>query len=235
MNPEQLYNILQLTLADEKVKAEITARISAAAGDLPGQTELFPRDDTLSLSAENTELSRRLALCELEISRLQSENTALTARLRSVQGSLDSCLSVYGMQMSLYERFKSLSPAVAAAVKGYFKNSSPAGLFLCGVQPDNLKGFRDYTERLVIEGDGSATGADISVLDSLYTYLLGCYNSTFTSPVYTLTDVRPGDTFDPSVHHNTGLAKSGSISAVRLQGCIASGSRRIIRKAIVEI
>lgn len=236
MNPEQLYDILQQTLADENFRAEMIGRISAkAACDLPGQTELFPREDTLALSAENTELSRRLALSELETGRLQNENAALAARIRSLQASLDRCISVYGMQISLYERFKALSVPVAAAVKGYFKNPSPAGLFLCGVQPDNLKGFRDYTERLVIEGDGSATAADISVLDSLYIYLLGCYNSTFTSPVYALTEVRPGDVFDPALHHNIGLAKSGRITAVRLQGCTAANTGKVIRKSVVEI
>ena len=199
MNPEQLYDILQQTLADENFRAEMIGRISArAASDLPGQTELFPREDTLALSAENAELSRAL----------QNENSALAARIRSLQASLDRCISVYGMQMSLYERFKALSVPVAAAVKGYFKNPSPAGLFLCGVQPDNLKGFRDYTERLVFGG---------------------------TSPVYVPTEVRPGDVFDPALHHNIGLAKSGRITAVRLQGCTAANTGKVIRKAVVEI
>lgn len=237
MNPERLYEILKETLADENIRAEIVERISAkAACDvLPGQTELFPGGDALALSAENAELSRRLALCELETGRLQGENAALIARIRSLQESLNQYSSAYGIQISLHERFKSLSPPVGQAVRGYFKNTSGAGLFLCGVQPDNLKAFRDYTERLVIEGDGTASRADIQLLDDLYVYLLSCYNSTFSSPAYALTGVRAGDEFDGSMHHNIGVAKSGRISAVRLQGCISCGSRRIIRKAIVEI
>lgn len=237
MNPERLYEILRETLEDDKIRAEIVDRISAksACDVLPGQTELFPGDDISALSAENAELSRRLALCELETGRLQGENAALIERIRSLQETLSRYNSVYGIQISLYERFKGLSETVAAAVRGYFKNTSGAGLFLCGVQPDNLMAFRDYTERLVIEGDGTAPRADIQVLDDLYVYLLACYNSTFTSPVYALTSVRAGDEFDSGLHHNTGIAKSGRITAVRLQGCIACGTGRIVRKAIVEI
>lgn len=237
MNPERLYEILTETLADEKIRAEIVDRISAkAACDvLPGQTELFPGGDGLALSAENTELSRRLALCELENGRLQGEKSALIGRIRGLQETVNQYSSAYGMQIALHTRFGSLSDPVRAAVKGFFKNTSAAGLFLCGVQPDNLKAFRDYTERLVIEGDGAAAGSDIQLLDDLYVYLISCYNSTFSSPVYSLTGVRAGDEFDGNLHHNIGFAKSGKITEVKLQGCIACASRRIVRKAIVKI
>lgn len=236
MNPERLYEILTETLADEKIRAEIVDRISAKAAQdvLPGQTELFPGGDGLALSAENTELSRRLALCELENGRLQGENSALIGRIRGLQEAISQYSSAYGMQISLHARFKELSDPVGAAVKGFFKNTSAAGLFLCGVQPDNLKAFRDYTERLVIEGDGTAC-SDIQLLDDLYVYLLSCYNSTFSAPVYALTGVRTGDEFDGNLHHNIGVAKSGKITEVKLQGCIACASKRIVRKAIVKI
>ncbi|MCM1578102.1 MAG: hypothetical protein NC078_04805 [Ruminococcus sp.] len=237
MNPNRLYEILTETLADEDIRAEIVERIAAKAAcdTLPGQTELFPGGDGMALAAENTELSRRLALCELENGRLQGEKAALIERIRSLQEAVSQYSSAYGMQIALHARFTELGEPAAGAMRGFFKNTSPSGLFFCGVQPDNLMAFRDYTERLVIEGDGAATAADILLLDDLYVYLLSCYNSTFTSPVYSLTAVKPGDEFDGSIHHNIGVAKSGRITEVKLQGCIANATGKVVRKAIVTI
>ena len=236
MNPRKLYEIFTEALSDERIKAELTELIAdkVAEDRLEGQTELFPQNDTTALSAENAALSRQIALLELEAGRLRTENAELTNRLKRCQDSLDSYCSSYAMQISLYEKYKTLSDSCARVRKGIFKNNTLNGIFLCGVLPENLKSLRDYTEQLVIDKyEGSK--ADIAVLCELYSYLLSCYNSTFSQPVYRITEVKAGDEYNEELHRCTGTARQGKIGSVLLQGCVAAANGKVIRKAVVTL
>ena len=236
MKPQKLYDIFIEALSDERIKAELTDLIAGKAEEdrLEGQTELFPQNDTAALSAENAALSRKIALLELEAGRLQSENAELTAQLKRCKDSLNSYCSSYAMQISLFEKYKTLSEVSARVMSGIFKNNTLNGIFLCGVLPENLKSLRDYTEQLVINSYEESK-EDIAVLCELYSYLLSCYNSTFSQPVYRPTDVKAGDDYNEDIHRNTGTARSGKITAVLLQGCTAAANGKVIRKAIVTI
>lgn len=236
MKPQKLYEIFTEALCDERIKAELTEMIAGKAEEdtLEGQTELFPRNDTTALSAENASLSRKIALLELEAGRLQSENAELSSQLKRCKDTLNSYCSSYAMQISLYEKYRTISPASAKVMSGIFKNNTLSGIFLCGVLPDNLKSLRDYTEQLAINSYEESK-SDIAVLCELYAYLLSCYNSTFTRPVYKLTDVKAGDEFDEELHHNTGTAKQGKIKTVLLRGCVAAANGKVIRKAVVTL
>ncbi|MCI7767119.1 MAG: hypothetical protein MSJ26_03945 [Oscillospiraceae bacterium] len=236
MNPRKLFEIFTEALNDERIKAELTELIAdkAAENMLEGQTELFPQNDTTALSAENAALSRKIALLELEAGRLRTENAELTGRLKRCQDSLDSYCSSYAMQISLYEKYKTLSDDCARVMQGIFKNNTLNGIFLCGVLPDNLKSLRDYTEQLVLNRYDDSR-ADIAVLCELYSYLLSCYNSTFSRPVYRITEVKPGDEFCEELHRSTGTSRQGRIGRVLLQGCIAAANGKVIRKAIVSL
>lgn len=234
MKPQKLYEIFTQALADEKIKAELIEIIESKCEPvrIEGQTELFPQSDVSSLSAENTALSRKIALLELEISRLETEKRNLLEQNRKIKENLNLYCSSYAVQISLFEKYKSLSDSTRRTMRGIFKNETLSGIFICGVQLENLRSLRDYTEKLVRE---NGSDRDIAVLDELYTYLLACYNSTFSKPVYKLTEVRVGDEFDPERHHNPGTARSGHISKVLLQGCTASGSGKVLRKAVVYL
>ncbi len=236
MESQKIYEIFTEALRDERIKAELTELIAdkAAENRLEGQTELFPQNDPLALSAENAALSRKIALLELEEGRLRAENAELTSRLKRCQASLDSYCSSYAMQISLYEKYKTLSESSARVMQGIFKNNTLNGIFLCGVLPENLKSLRDYTEQLV-KNNYEEAKADIAVLCELYSYLLSCYNSTFSRPVYHLTEVQAGDEYNEELHRSTGTARRGKIAAVLLQGCIAAANGRVIRKAIVTL
>ncbi|MCM1523273.1 MAG: hypothetical protein NC120_02335 [Ruminococcus sp.] len=236
MNPEKMYDIFTEALCDDTVKAELIRKITEKAGRdrIEGQTELFPQNDASALTAENAELSRQIALLELELGRLSGENKDLTQKVRQGRDSLNFYTVSYGAQIALYEKYKTLSQPVMKIMKQIFKNDSLNGIFLCGVQIDNLKSLRDYTEQLIKNGP-EGREKDIAVLNELYVYLLSCYNSTYSKPVYRLTDARAGDSFSEELHYNTGTARSGSVSRVLMQGCAAAGSGRIIRKAIVEL
>lgn len=236
MKPQRLYEIFTEALANENIKAELIEILAGKADEdhIEGQTELFPNDDVSALSAENAALSRKIALLELEVGRLESENASTSAQLKRCKDSLNEYCSAYAMQIALYEKYKTLSDSTAATVKGFFKNNTLSGLFMCGVQLENLTGLRDFTERLIIDSYDEKRG-DIAVLNELYTYLLSCYNSTFSSPVYRLTEAAAGDEFDERIHHNTGTAKSGKISAVLMQGCICTSNSKVIRKAVVSL
>ena len=102
------------------------------------------------------------------------------------------------------------------------------------IQKGQYLSLRDYTEQLAINSYEESK-SDIAVLCELYAYLLSCYNSTFTRPVYKLTDVKAGDEFDEELHHNTGTAKQGKIKAVLLRGCVAAANGKVIRKAVVTL
>ncbi len=236
MNPQKIYEIFTEALANENIKAELIEILEGKADEdrIEGQTEFFPQDDITALSAENTALSRKIALLELEVGRLQSENAGVTAQLKRCKESLNEYCSAYAMQIALYEKYRNLSEDTAKTLSAFFKNNTLSGIFICGSQLENLSGLRDYTERLIIDSYNEKK-SDIAVLNELYTYLLSCYNSTFSSPVYRLTDAAAGDEFDENIHHNTGTAKRGKISAVLMQGCIAAGSGRVVRKAIVTL
>lgn len=236
MKPRKIYEIFTEALSDERIKAELIELIAGKAEEdrLEGQTELFPGSDTTALSAENASLSRKIALLELETGRLQSENAELTSQLKRCKETLNSYCSSYAMQISLYEKYKTLSESSARVMSGIFKNNTLSGIYLCGVLPENLKSLRDYTEQLAINNYDESK-ADIAVLCELYSYLLSCYNSTFTRPVYKLTEVKPGDEFDENIHHNRDTAKQGRIKTVLLQGCIAAANGKVIRKAVVTL
>lgn len=235
MTPSRIYDLLLEALSDPCIREELTERIASGASEnIEGQTELFPRDDVTALSAENTALAGKAAVLELENSRLLGENAALRAQMKRYIDTLDEYSRDFGMQSALYEKYRRLSPKTSAAVKGFFKNDSVSGLFLCGVQQDNLKGLRSFTEKLAVD-DLQGSGEDIAILDELYIYLLGCYNSTFTSPVYKLTDIKAGDDFCEDTCHNLGTARSGKISRVILQGCMFASNSKTVRKAIVMV
>lgn len=236
LKPQRLFEIFTEALENESIKAEMIDIIGrkTSEGYIDGQTELFPRSDTSALSAENAALSRRIALLELEIGRLQSENAALSAQNKRCNEALNTYCSSYAMQIALYEKYRTLSESTMKTINGFFKNNTLSGIFICGVQHDNLQGLRNYTEQLVINSYNEKRN-DIAVLNDLYTYLLSCYNSTFSAPVYRLTDVKPGDEYDGRIHHNTGTAKSGRISSVLMQGCISTVNSKIVRKAIVTL
>ena len=236
MNPRKLYEIFTEALSDERIKAELTELIAdkAAENRLEGQTELFPQNDATALSAENAALSRQIALLELEAGRLRTENAELTNRLKRCQDSLDSYCSSYAMQISLYDKYKTLSESCARVMRGIFKNNTLNGIFLCGVLPENLKSLRDYTEQLVLN-KYEESKSDIAVLCELYSYLLSCYNSTFSQPVYRITEVKAGDEFNEELHRSTSTSRQGKISTVLLQGCIAAANGKVIRKAVVTL
>ena len=115
MKPQKLYEIFTEALCDERIKAELTEMIAGKFEEdtLEGQTELFPRNDTTALSAENASLSRKIALLELEAGRLQSENAELSSQLKRCKDTLNSYCSSYAMQISLYEKYRTLSPSSA--------------------------------------------------------------------------------------------------------------------------
>lgn len=234
MKPQKLYEIFTEALADERIKAELIEIIQSKEepSRIEGQTELFPQSDTSALSAENTALSRKIALLELEISRLESENRSLLEQNRKIRDNLNTFCSSYAVQISLFEKYKTLSEVTKRTMSGIFKNETLSGIFICGVQLENLRSLRDYTEKLVRD---NGSDRDIAILDELYIYLLACYNSTYSKPVYRLTDVKTGDQFDSELHHNSGTAKSGRISKVLLQGCLAAGSGKVLRKAVVYL
>ncbi len=236
MKPAKLYEIFTEALSNDNIKAELIEILALKADEdrIEGQTELFDNADASALSAENAELSRRAALLELELGRLESENASLVSQLKRCKDSLDEYCSAYAMQITMYEKYKSLSADTMQEVRGFFKNSTLSGFFICGVQIDNLRGLRDYTERLIIEKYEERKG-DIAVLNELYTYLLSCYNSTFNAPVYRMTEAASGDEFDERIHHCKGTARSGKISSVLMQGCIATANSRVIRKAVVTV
>lgn len=236
MKPARLYEIFTEALENESIREEIISLISAKIAEdrLDGQTELFPSTDTAALSAENTALSRKIALLELEISRLENENASCTSRIRQCNETLNTYITAYGSQIALYEKYKTLSEKSMKVMSGIFKNNTLSGIFLCGVQPDNLKSLRDYTESLAINSYDESR-SDISVLNDLYTYMLSCYNSTFSSPVYRLFGAAPGDEFDSERHCNTGTARSGKISKLLLQGCEYAANGKLVRKAIVIV
>lgn len=137
MKPQKLYEIFTEALCDERIKAELTEMIAGKFEEdtLEGQTELFPRNDTTALSAENASLSRKIALLELEAGRLQSENAELSSQLKRCKDTLNSYCSSYAMQISLYEKYRTLSPSSAKVMSGIFKNNTLSGIFLCGVLP----------------------------------------------------------------------------------------------------
>ena len=233
MNPEKLYDIFTEALQNDNVRNELIGIMGSLNDEdrIDGQTELFPVNDP---SEEIADLSRKNALLELEINRLENENKQLRLNNQKYSESLNLYCGTYAMQISLYEKYKTLSPSTARVMNGFLKNNTLSGIFLCGVIPENFNGIRDYTENLVINGYEEKK-ADIAVLNELYTYFLSCYNSTFGSPVYALTDVKAGDAFDERIHHNVGTAKHGSISRVLLQGCITTANSKVIRKAVVII
>lgn len=236
MKPQKIYDIFTEALANEKIKAELIEILEGKAEEdhIEGQTELFPSGDASALSAENAALSRQIALLELETGRLQSQNSALAARLKRCQASLDEYSSAFAMPISVYDKYRSLSAETAEALSKYFRNNTPGGFFICGVQRENLAGLRDVTEKLIFE-DCEKFKRDISILNELYTYLLTCLNSTLEKPVYRLTEAAAGDKFDEKLHHSIGGEKSGIISEVIIQGCISEESGGVIRKAIVKI
>ncbi len=236
MNPNHLYEIFTEALGNERIKAELIELIGSKTEEnyIEGQTELFPGADAAALSAENASLLRRIALLELEISRLESDNRSLSAQYKLCKENLNTYCSAYAMQISLYDKYRRLSPSVLKTMSGIFKNGTLGGIFMCGVQLENLKSLRSYTEQLIINSFEERK-SDISILNELYIYLLSCYNSTFSAPVYKLTEVRVGDEFDQTLHHNTGTAKSGKVTAVLMQGCISTGNSRVIRKAVVSV
>lgn len=236
MDAQKLYEIFAEVLADDGIKAEIIRKFSEKAekDHIEGQTELFPREDTSALLAENTEMSRRIALLELQVSQLSGENRSLSDNLRQCRDSMNFYCGAYGAQIALYEKYKTLSESTLKVTRQIFKNDSLNGFFICGTQLDNLRSLRDYTEKLIKENYPEKE-KDTAVLNELYIYLLSCYNQTYSKPVYRLTEVRTGDEFDDRLHHNTGTGKSGKISQVLMQGCIAAGSGKIIRKAIISI
>lgn len=231
-----MYEIFTDALKNENIRSELIEAISSKTEEnhIDGQTELFPRDDSAALAAENVSLSRKIALLELEAGRLESEKTALAAENKRCREALDEYSTAFAAQINLYKKYLTLSESTMKVVNGFFKNNSVSGLFLCGVQHDNLKGLRNYTERLAVEGCGEKRN-DIAVLNELYVYLLSCYNSMFSEPVYRITDVKTGDMFDERLHHNTGTGKNGTISAVLLQGCICVSNSKVVRKAIVTL
>lgn len=236
MNPQKIYQALLDSLADPVIGSRIAENISdkLSGSVLDGQTELFPRDDTAALAAENADLTRRIAMLELENSKLRGDCVSLSAQLGRAREALSGYESRFGSQISLHDKFGRLSPDTAKTVKGFFKNSSVTGLFLCGVQPENLKSMRSFTERLAVDGfDKNAD--DIRILDELYIYLVDCINSTLSAPVYELTKFKEGDEYDQRLCYNIGTARSGRISRVLLQGCVCSGGAKVIRKAIVEL
>lgn len=234
MDSRRIYEIFAEAIRDEKIAGEITELIKNKldSGHIDGQTELFPNKDSVELSAENAALTRKIALLELETSRIGGENANLKAEMIRLKETLNSYCTAFAMQISLYEKYKTLSPDTMRVMKGIFKNDSMAGFFFCGVLPDNLKSLRDYTEQLAINSYAEKKD-DIGVLCELYAYLLAAYNSTFSKPVYNLTEVRPGDTFDSFIHHNVGTEKSGKVQKVLLQGCVAAANGRVIRKAVI--
>ena len=236
MKPQKLYEIFTEALNDERIKAELIDIIAGKAEEnkLDGQTELFPQNDASALAAENASLSRKIALLELEAGRLESANAELTTQLKRCKDTLNTYCSAYAMQISIYEKYKTLSESSAKVMSGIFKNNTLGGIFLCGILPENLDSLRDYTERLVLNSYEEAK-QDIAVLSELYAYLLSCYNSTFSKPVYRLTEVKAGDEYTDELHRNTGTARQGRISAVLLQGCVAAANGKIIRKAIVTL
>lgn len=236
MKPQRLYEIFTEALADENIKAELIEIITGKADPdrIEGQTELFPEDDSSALAAENAALSRKIALLELEIGRLESHNTNLSSQIIRCKELLSVYNNAYAMQISLYEKYKSLSTKSLNVMSGIFKNNTLTGIFFCGVQIENLRSLRDYTEQLVINCYDTMKN-DIRILDEMYTYFLSCYNSTFNKPVYRLTTYAKGDIYDDRLHLNIGTAKSGEIDSVLLQGCVCVNSGKIISKAVVTI
>lgn len=235
MKSDRLYEAFLEALSDDEVKALVIQSVERKTADrLEGQTELFPHDDALMLSAENDALQRQLAVCEIDNSRLKSRLADMRSELFRLKSDLDYYRDIYGPQISLYKKYMGLSSGTAAAVHGFFKNNSPAGLFMCGIRLDNLRGLRDFAERLVIE-NADEKKDDAAILNDLYAGLLAAYNSTFANPVYRIIDVSPGDTFDERIHHNIGTVKSGVISVVYLCGCETVANGKIVRKAIVRI
>ncbi len=236
MKPQKIYEIFTEALANENIKAELIEILSEKASEnhIEGQIELFPQTDTTALVAENASLTRKIALLELEAGRLESENAALVNQLKRCKDMLNTYCSAFAMQIALYDKYKNLSEGSEKVMRGIFKNQTLSGIFICGVQLDNLRSLRDYTEKLVLDSYAEKKG-DIAILSELYAYLLSCYNSTYTKPVYRLTETVAGDEFDDNIHRNIGTARSGKISAVLLQGCAAAGNGKIIRKAIVSL
>lgn len=236
MNPEKIYDVLMEALADEKIRSELTEIIGRKTADerIDGQTELFPETDISALSAENASLSRKIALLELEMRRLENDKDNLITKNQIYSETLNMYCGAFGAQISLYEKYRNLSPQTAKVMNGFFKNNTMAGIFMCGILPENLSGVRDYTESLVIN-DYEGKKNDIAILNELYTFLISCYNSTFQNPAYSIMTVNAGDEFDERLHHNIGTAKSGRISEVLMQGCISAANGKVIRKTIVRM
>lgn len=233
MTPEEIYDIILSALDNNEIKNNIiaAAKDRASAELLDGQTALFPVDDKAAadrLRAENSRLNESLAASEAECS-------ALRRRIAELDGQcakLSMTLSSFAPQLAMYEKYRQLSEQSRKTLDGIFKNSSISGLFLCGVQYDNLCSLRSFTELLVI--NGTDKGHDTEILSELYAFLLSCYNSTFSEPVYMLTEYKTGDAFDEELHHSLNGKKSGVITKVLLQGCICAKNGKVVRKAFVE-
>lgn len=236
MKPQKIYEIFTEALGNENIKAELIEILAGKAEEdhIEGQTELFPSTDDAVLAAENTALSRKIALLELEVGRLESENAAIVTQLKRCKSSLDEYCSAYAMQISLYEKFRTLSEETAEAVRKCFPNDTLSGIFICGVQKENLARLRNITEGLILESYAEKR-KDIAVLNELYAYLLSCLNSAYQKPLYKLTEVKAGDSFDEKLHRSPGGKKSGRISAVLMQGCVSAENAEVIRRAIVEL
>lgn len=235
MKPDRMYEIFLDAMKNDAVKEKLTEIISLGiSNNIEGQTELFPSEDASVLAEENALLRGSVEMAELEKDRLNEENARLREQLRKCREMTELYSNSYGEQLRLYEKYKELSSETLRVMSGIFKNGTLSGIFLCGVQLENLKSLRDYTERLAVNSYDKCR-KDIAIMDELYEYLLGCYNSTFTRPVYRLYESEAGNVFDEKRHYNIGTDRNGKIAHVLLRGCECVSSGKIIRRAIVQI
>ncbi|MGN0667020.1 MAG: hypothetical protein ACI4KF_10905 [Huintestinicola sp.] len=238
--PEKIYEILTDAFTDPEVRDKLTRVIAekcAMQAPIDGQTELFPVSDSSDiisgLRSENNALREKLFSVESEAAALRHSLNEEQAQCEKYRDKLNIYCSAFAPQISLYEKYCKLSKQTLKTLSGIFKNNSVSGLFLCGVQFDNLQSLRNFTEQLVIN-DYRHREADIRILNELYAYLLHCYNSTFSEPVYKLTEFRISERFDDNFHHSLNGKKSGVITCIYLQGCICTRNGKIIRKAFVD-
>ena len=175
----------------------------------------------LTLAAENNFLSRKIALLEPGVSRLHGENAAAAREIKRYKSFLDEYCSGFAMQTALFEKLRTLSDETLDDLRECFPNFTVSGVFMSGVQGDNLSGLRNITEWLIMEDCGEKK-ADIAVLNELYSYLLSCINSSCKNPICMLMTVRKGDSFDEKLHCSVSGVKGGTVTEVLMQGCVSA-------------
>lgn len=190
------------------------------------------RDECLLWQEKERALQIKIGDMDERFLTMQKQSNDLKMKLKRTEKQLSGFVNVFGRFYSMLEVYDNLSENHKNALKGIFKEDTPDSWIAAGVQPDNIDSLWEYTRMQIM----NRKYKELEGLGSLVYYFLDLYNSTRSTPIFTLQEVSAGDMFDVDSHIRTSDSKAaGRISQVYLYGYVNVNTDTVIKRSVVMV